>query len=176
MNGRITYRLTGGLSSAQLESVRAQVLAVLGQIGVEIDHDGILRFLAQKPGVTVIGRRVCFEAVLDHEIVQWTRRMVEGFAWHEGTEHTLESLRTGIADGNFFAHDDTLAHRQFYWESELFQYSSLARMTATTAKSWRERVTEMTEKKIREHTFSLPADAEREIARIYAAAVRALGA
>jgi trimethylamine:corrinoid methyltransferase-like protein len=114
------------------------------------------------------------QAVLDREIVAWVRRVVEGFPWAGGTTRTSDTLRAGVAEGNFFTDEATLGHREVYWESELFRYTSLAHRLSDDRSSVIQRARAVVEQTVRNHAFELPADARRDTDRIYRAAEKAL--
>ena len=114
------------------------------------------------------------QVVLDREIVAWVRRVVEGFPWTGGAAQTLSTIRNGVTEGNFFTDEATLGHREVYWESELFRYTSLAHRLSDDRTTVAQRARDIVDQTVQSHTFELPADARREIDRIYRAAEQAL--
>lgn len=71
---RVRYGLSGGLDERRLNAIRSEALAVLERIGVEIDHEGIRRHLAQFEGVSIQGKRVCYSGAL---VTKWIERIRE---------------------------------------------------------------------------------------------------
>ncbi len=63
------YGLTGGLSTDDLKNILEEILGVLRDIGVEVDHAEVLALLAGKKGITVKGKRVCFDPGLVKEFI-----------------------------------------------------------------------------------------------------------
>ncbi|MFH0965281.1 MAG: trimethylamine methyltransferase family protein [Planctomycetota bacterium] len=72
--GKITYALTGGLDQGQLDGIRGEALAILERTGVEVDHEGIRKHLADFEGVEIKGKRVCYSRAL---VEKWIARIRE---------------------------------------------------------------------------------------------------
>ena len=60
----INYRIAGGLSDDQLDTIHRTALRVVEEIGVEITHPDMLHALAGRAGVRVDGQIVRFDADL----------------------------------------------------------------------------------------------------------------
>jgi trimethylamine:corrinoid methyltransferase-like protein len=128
-------------------------------------------------GMTPEDEMFCLEQVVfDREIVQWVKRVVTGMKYDDDPQHLLSAMQTGVEEGSYLMHADTLAaHREFHWEPELFQYQTLATMQADAGhKPLVQRARDIVERDLARHTFELPADARKELARLYARADREL--
>ncbi|NLE77504.1 MAG: hypothetical protein GX605_12235 [Chloroflexi bacterium] len=60
MREQITYRLSGGLSDAQIRTMHEKALRLAEEVGLLVPHAGVLDLLAGHPGVTIQGQRVHF--------------------------------------------------------------------------------------------------------------------
>jgi hypothetical protein len=65
MFDRLRLGLTGGLTPQELQTIQDDALSLLADIGMRIDHEGVLKFLESLPGVTRSGNR----ARLSRELV-----------------------------------------------------------------------------------------------------------
>lgn len=162
----------------------------LAAMGMQLDPQSSVEKAGNVLAMALAGSRVFHDAgmtpqdelfsleqvVVDHEIVAWARRVLEGFQWNGDANHTRDALKTGVLDQNYLMHEDTLAHRKVFWESELFKYLPLAKITGEKIKPIMARAREIAEREIKNHSFSLPLDAKREIEKIYASAVKELTA
>ena len=70
----VKYGLAGGLDERQLEGIKQEALAILESIGVEVDHEGIRKHLADFDGVSIKGKRVHYSGDL---VETWIKRIRE---------------------------------------------------------------------------------------------------
>ena len=129
-------------------------------------------------GMTPLDDMFCPEQVIfDIEIINWVKRFIEGVEFNSDEEHLLSTMQEGISsDVSYMMHEDTLAnHRDFYWYPELFDYGSIsAKRAELNGKSIAERARGIAKRNLAAHSFSLPDDVKKEIAKIYKTAEKDL--
>ena len=70
---RITYGLSGGLSSDQLEKINEKMIETLETVGMDVSNPKILEFIKNKPGFNVIGNNVRFSKGLIRQCIETQR-------------------------------------------------------------------------------------------------------
>jgi trimethylamine--corrinoid protein Co-methyltransferase len=114
------------------------------------------------------------QLVIDCEIVQYARRVVEGFEFNSEALAVEAIQEVGVA-GDFLGHPSTLAKcRSAFWMPELFEHTMLGHWQAHGSPSVQQRAREIARKRIAEHHYELPHDVQRELEPIWKAAVAEL--
>jgi trimethylamine--corrinoid protein Co-methyltransferase len=114
------------------------------------------------------------QLVIDNEIVQYVRRVVEGFEFSEEAM-AVDAIREVGPGGHFLDHPTTVAHcRDAFWAPELFEHRMLAQWREAGARSLPERAREIARRRIAQHEFELPAEVRRELDAIVARAAERL--
>jgi trimethylamine---corrinoid protein Co-methyltransferase len=124
-------------------------------------------------GVLAVDEVYSFEqAIIDREIVNYAKRVIEGFEFsHEalGVEAVIE---TGIG-GNFLLHETTLTRfKKGAWIPDLFERSMFSQWKAKGSQSIQERARRLVSKNISDNTYSLQIETQRELDRIWETARR----
>jgi len=112
------------------------------------------------------------QTVIDYEIVQYVRRVCQGF---ELTEETLavRAIEEVGPGGHFLGHDTTLAHyREATWEPALFTHSALRQWQGRGSPDLATQARQIARKRIAEHDYALDADKRRDLEAIYQRARR----
>ncbi|MHB9033357.1 MAG: trimethylamine methyltransferase family protein, partial [Anaerolineae bacterium] len=112
------------------------------------------------------------QAVIDYEIVQYARRVCQGFAFNDEVlaAAAIEEIGPG---GNFLGHDTTLQqYRAATWDPSLFTHSSLHQWQGSGSPELAERARQMARERIARQDYVLDADRRRELDRIYKRAER----
>jgi len=55
---KLQFRMDGGFTEAELQGIKEDALGLLSDVGVRIDHEGILKFLEAQRGLTRSGNRI----------------------------------------------------------------------------------------------------------------------
>ncbi|MGQ9585956.1 MAG: trimethylamine methyltransferase family protein [Anaerolineae bacterium] len=112
------------------------------------------------------------QVVIDHEIVQYVRRVVEGIEYTPETL-ALETIREGGPRSNFLEHETTVRHcRTAFWLPTLFEHSNLASWRERRIGTVCERARTIARQRITSHEYRLPDPARSELERIYRKAAR----
>ncbi len=108
------------------------------------------------------------QVIIDHEIVQYVRHVVEGIACDEQTM-ALEAIREVVASGgNFIEHVSTLrGFRQAAWDPPLFAHIGRKAQGAQAAPPLLERARNKARQLIRAGDYVLPEAERRILERIY---------
>lgn len=107
------------------------------------------------------------QVVVDHEIMSWVRRFVEGVEFNGDNAAALAAIRDGLAEGNFLMQDWTLEHRKFYWHPELFRGTMLSAFQAGDKKTLAQRARDIVDERLASHKFALPDDVNAKIEQVY---------
>lgn len=111
------------------------------------------------------------QVVMDYEIVQYARRVVEGLEMNEEALSValIEEIGPG---GNYLSHASTLEKcRTAFWMPDLFEHTMLQQWREEGCVSLREKARDMARGRIMEHQFTLPAETQRALDRIWGKAV-----
>lgn len=111
------------------------------------------------------------QLVMDYEIVQYARRVVEGLEMNEQalSVAVIEEVGPG---GNYLGHATTIEKcRTAFWMPDLFEHTMLGQWRDEGCVSVREKAREMARSRIAEHQFELPAEIQQELDQIWNAAV-----
>jgi trimethylamine--corrinoid protein Co-methyltransferase len=108
------------------------------------------------------------QLVIDHEIVQYAKRVCQGYELGEETLAVQAIEEVALGRGNFLEHPTTLAnYRKATWDPGLFIH--------TTMRQWQDKgmpdvvsqARKIAKKRIAQHDYLLDADARRELDKIY---------
>ncbi|MBI3946205.1 MAG: trimethylamine methyltransferase family protein [Armatimonadetes bacterium] len=114
------------------------------------------------------------QTVIDHEIVQYARRVVEGFDF-DADALAVAAIEEVGPGGTFLGHPTTVAKcRTAFWMPELFEHLMLGPWREAGSLSVREKARALARKRIAAHRYALPAEVQREFDRIWRAAVAEL--
>ena len=110
--------------------------------------------------------------LVDHEIVQFIRRMLEPEEFSEDTllAEAIAEIRPGET---FLEHASTFQHyRSYYWDPPLFTHSNLGQWKEMGSRSLFQCANDRAKKLLREHTYEIEPERKRELDRIYGVAER----
>ncbi len=112
------------------------------------------------------------QLVIDHEIVQYARRVCRGFEMSEEALAVRAIEEVGVG-GHFLEHDTTLAHyREATWEPDLFTHSTLRQWQEKGSPDLAARAREIARKRIAAQGYVLDAEKRRDLEAIYQRAKR----
>lgn len=111
------------------------------------------------------------QLVIDYEIVQYVRRVLEGFEF-DTPSLGQDVIRDAAYSGRYIEHDSTLENFRGAWVPTLFEHSSLGVWQRNGSKSLRDRAREVAVERIRSHSYRLPDDVQKELDLIYGRAER----
>jgi len=114
------------------------------------------------------------QVVVDHEIMSWVRRLVEGAPFNDDHAAAIAAIREGIAEGSFLMQDWTLGHREFYWHPELFRGVLLSGFLTDDRKTFAQRARDIVTERLASHKFELPADINAKIEQVYQQTIKRL--
>jgi trimethylamine---corrinoid protein Co-methyltransferase len=115
------------------------------------------------------------QVVIDYEIVQYAKRVVEGCEFNPDALGVSAIEEVGIG-GHFLDHPSTVErYRSACWMPELFEHTMLGHWRQHGSVSIREKACQIAHRRIREHHYELPRHVQGEIDRIWNAAVTELG-
>ncbi|MHB0875401.1 MAG: trimethylamine methyltransferase family protein, partial [Anaerolineae bacterium] len=99
------------------------------------------------------------QVVIDYEIVQYARRVCQGFDFSDEALAVPAIEEVGLAGGNFLGHESTLAHyRQATWEPDLFTHTTLRQWQERGATDLALRAREIARQRIAAHEYALAED------------------
>ena len=105
--------------------------------------------------------------VIDNEIVQYVKNIVEGFGFSEEYLATDIIKEVGIG-GNFLNHDSTLTdYKSAVWYPEVFEHIMLRNWKKLGEPDLRDKIRVMAKERIKNHCYQLPEDVLKEINYIY---------
>ena len=114
------------------------------------------------------------QAVIDYEIVNYVKHVVQGFSFDESTI-ALDAIMDGIREGNLLAHESTVANfRKLIWDPALFEHRMLNAWRLAGQRTITERAREIARKRIAEHDYQAPPEVRKELDRIYQRAEKEL--
>ncbi len=107
------------------------------------------------------------QLMIDREIADYAQRVARGFEF-DRERLSLNTIREGVARGEFLSHDSTLGNwRNVYWMPRLFEHPMLQDWQARGEREVREEARRMVREKLRGYDFELALDKRRELDRIY---------
>jgi trimethylamine--corrinoid protein Co-methyltransferase len=112
------------------------------------------------------------QLVIDHEIVQYAKRVCQGY---DLTDETLAvaAIEEVGPGGHFLEHDTTLAnYRRATWEPALFTHASLRQWQEKGSPLVADRAREIARQRIAAHDYELEAEKRRDLEAIYQRAAR----
>jgi trimethylamine:corrinoid methyltransferase-like protein len=113
------------------------------------------------------------QAVIDYEIVQYVSALLKGQRVDREALAVDAIRQVALAGRQFLDHDMTLERcREAFWMPSLFEHRTLGQWREAGAKGVRPRAREIARRRIAEHEYALPAEAQREMDRIYERAAR----
>jgi len=114
------------------------------------------------------------QVVMDYEIVQYARRVVQGLEMNEEALSVPVIEEVGPA-GNYLGHPTTIdKFRTAFWIPELFEHTMLQQWTDEGSISVREKAREIARQRISEHRFELPSETQRDLDSIWKKALEEL--
>ena len=114
--------------------------------------------------------------VVDREIARFVTHIVRGIDYDDRPDAALEAIAAGVAEGNFFMHESTLANMRQDFQSNLFPRLSLDAWRAAGSPSVRQKAKEEVRALIDGSDHTLPTHVQRDVDAVYQEAVRAVGA
>lgn len=109
--------------------------------------------------------------IVDREIARFITHIIRGVDYDGRPDAALEAIAAGVAEGNFFMHETTLANMRQDFQSKLFPRVSLDAWRAAGSPSVRQKAKEEVRALIEGHKLSLPAGVQQEVDAVYAEAV-----
>jgi trimethylamine:corrinoid methyltransferase-like protein len=108
------------------------------------------------------------QLVIDYEIVQQARRVLEGYEFSEQAL-SYDTIRSVVQRGeDFLTHDTTIKNfRRLIWQPEAFDRTGI-NIWETDPVSFHQKVRQIARSRIRAHNFRLEASVQNELDRIYA--------
>ena len=110
--------------------------------------------------------------IVDREIARFITKIVQGVDYVDEVDAAVQAIAEGVAEGNFFMHESTLANMRQDFQSTLFPRVSLDTWRAAGSPSVRQKAREAAQALIQGHSYCLPPDVQREVDAVYAEAVR----
>jgi len=105
--------------------------------------------------------------VIDHEVVQYVKNVVEGFRFSQEYLSTDIIKEVGIG-GEFVSHGSTLKdYRDATWEPNVFEHIMLRKWRQMGQPELREKLRTVAKERIKKHSYSLPKDISKELNKIY---------
>lgn len=107
------------------------------------------------------------QVVIDYEIVQYVRRVVEGIEYTPETL-ALEAIREVGPGGSFLEHETTVRYcRTAFWLPALFEHSNLISWQEGQVGAVRERARAIARQRVANHDYRAPVHVRKELERIY---------
>jgi trimethylamine:corrinoid methyltransferase-like protein len=152
-----------------------------GSLGMPLDPQSTAERASNVLLEALAGSRVFYDAgmspmddmfsneqiVVDHEIMQWVRRFIQGLPFNPDNAAALAAIREGLAEGTFLTQDWSLGHREFYWRPELFRGTTLSAFMAGDGKTFAQRARDTVSARLASHHFTLGDDVNAGIERVY---------
>lgn len=163
-NVHVMAKLPGGQSAAE----KAAIMAVGAALGA--------RWFSGAGALSLDEIFSAEQLLLDCEIRDWVQRAVRG-VWmgEEAAADWLEEIRGGLENG-FIAQDSTLNHyRTHTWYPRRFARGAIGPWLEKGRPRLSAKLRAEVQRRIAAHNYRLDDDRAREIERIYAAAVKAVG-
>ena len=110
--------------------------------------------------------------VVDRGIARYITKIVQGVDYVDDADAAVEAIAAGVAEGNFFMAEATLANMRQDFQSKLFPRTSLDAWRAAGSPTVRQKAKEEAQALIDSHDFRLPAAVQRDVDAVYAEAVR----
>lgn len=105
--------------------------------------------------------------VIDYEVVQYVKNVVEGFRFSDGYLSTEIIKEVGIG-GEFVSHDSTLKdYRNATWEPNVFEHIMLRKWRQMGEPELREKLRAVAKERISKHSYSLSKDVSKELNKLY---------
>ena len=105
--------------------------------------------------------------VIDYEVVQYVKNMVEGFEFSDDYLSTDIIKEVGIG-GEFISHDSTLKnYRDATWEPSVFEHIMLRKWRQMGEPMLREKLRSVVKERIKKHSYNLLKDVSKELNKIY---------
>ena len=147
----------------------------LGSMGLSLDAQSASERMANAMVEALAGSRIFYDAgmcpvddmfcneqvVVDHEIVSYVRRVVEGLEFNSDLPAAIAAIREGLAEGNFLTQEWTFDHRKFYWRPELFKPQMLSAFMAGNHKTLAQAARDIVNQRLAKHKFHSPTPPSR---------------
>lgn len=105
--------------------------------------------------------------VIDNEIVQYAKNIVEGFGFSEDYLSVDIIKEIGIG-GNYLSHDSTLIdYKDALWYPEVFEHIMLRNWKKRGEPDLRDKIRMIAKERIKNHNYRLPGDILKELNSIY---------
>ena len=112
------------------------------------------------------------QVVIDYEIVQYVRRVCQGFEFDEEAL-AIAAIEEVGPGGNFLGHDTTLQHyREATWDPALFTHSTLQQWQGKGGPELAARARQIARQRIAGQDYILPTEKRRDLDAIYQRAQR----
>ncbi|MHC5033983.1 MAG: trimethylamine methyltransferase family protein [Planctomycetota bacterium] len=114
--------------------------------------------------------------VVDYEIARFVTHIIRGLDYDDRPDVSYEAIAQGVAEGNYFLHESTLANMRQDFDSDVFPRLRLESWRAAGCPSWHEKAKEKARALIASHDFALPPDVQKDVDAVYEEAVAFAGA
>ncbi len=114
------------------------------------------------------------QIVIDYEIVQYCKRVVDGYEFDESMS-ALDVIYEVGRSSSFMTHETTLAkYKKYLWDPDLFLHSSLKQWRKAGSKSTEALAREIALDRITKHEYTIEEDIKKELNGIYKMAEKKL--
>jgi trimethylamine--corrinoid protein Co-methyltransferase len=113
--------------------------------------------------------------IIDMEIGRYVQHLVDGIPWSGDSDGIAQAIAEGAAEGNFLAHDSTLAALPELFDSLLFRRSNIGRWRAEGEQTTEQAAVARARETIESYEFELGAGKQAELDRVFDNACRSLG-
>ncbi|MHC4479386.1 MAG: trimethylamine methyltransferase family protein, partial [Planctomycetota bacterium] len=110
--------------------------------------------------------------VVDYEIARYVTRIIQGLDYDERPDASYEAIAEGVAAGNYFIHESTLANMRQDFQSDIFPRLRVNAWREAGEPCWREKAREKARELIASHQFRLHPDVQKDVDAIYEEAVK----
>ena len=113
--------------------------------------------------------------IIDMELGRYVQQILDGLPWQGEVDEIARTVAEGVAEGNFIAHDTTLATLRQLFESQLFQRSNVGQWRAAGEPTIEQLALGQARKAIDSYEFELEGSKQTELDRVFAKACASLG-
>jgi len=106
------------------------------------------------------------QLVIDYEIVQYVKRVIQGFEFDEETL-ALDIIKRQSEKGKFLEDDSTLQNYTDFWVPDLFERSSFSQWRQSDKISLKERAREIARSRIKNHDYQISEEIQSDLDKIY---------
>ncbi|MCL5985662.1 MAG: trimethylamine methyltransferase family protein [Actinobacteria bacterium] len=113
--------------------------------------------------------------VLDYEIVQHVKNIVEGFEFSD-KDLSLDIIKEVGIGGSFISHDSTLDnYKEAFWIPDVFDRTMLGQWKELGSPRLKDVLRKAAKKRIEEHSYEMDRDVKKELEKIFRKAVEEFG-